>query len=212
MRYMYTKTLCYLLELRTYLLNLFNYLIEKIIAVRSITTIIHDKCVSIYCRYIMLCLLINYKFFIISKIYDWCVKYIDIDVDKIQIVKTINYVDRYVIYNNKSGKMAISNVIKYLSDYESEMQKVTLPKNLIINCVFKNKETEYNLKNLFSKYATESIKNHTIGDIFLFNRNDVPIDTNNGELVVTKMKNGKIVTDRYDIVSVSGNTINYIYS
>ena len=236
--------LCFaLLKIRMNIQNMIRWLSHKFYVTKSVSIIDNGVITSVYARYMLMKILLNFKFIVAQKIFDMCCEKLDINSDTIQIVKNINDVDRYVIYSNKENKNIIKNSILFMEKNENNFGNITLPKNPIVNCKiteclpinsekhdFKydkqiNNENisgtinsyeqmstpeqktlnekgctcyhdtridipekySIDVKKLMMLYATETVDNHTIGNILLFN--DIRY-TNRSELQITVLKNG----------------------
>lgn len=202
--------LCYyFLKLKMIIQNMLRWIIRKIYVTKSVTILNNGKRVSVYWRYIIIYIVILFKFLLLDKIFKWCCANIDINSDTIQVVKNIDYVDRYIIYENKDGKNAIQNVIKYIDNNKKNIGQVTLPKNLILQCDLICDNKNKDLKGIFTKYSTEKIDNHTIGNIFLYNDINL-IDTS--KIIVTMIKEKKRIKNEFHVRDVLDKKISYIYN
>lgn len=202
--------LCYcFLKLKMIIQNMLRWIIRKIYVTKSVTVLDEGKKKSVYWRYIVMYIVLLFKFLLLNKIFKWCCDNIDINSDTIQVVKNIDYVDRYIIYENKDEKHAIQNVIKYLDNNKKNIGQVTLPKNLVLRCELISDNENVDLKGIFSKYSTEKIDNHTIGNIFLFN--DINA-TDTAKIVVTMIKEKKLIKNEFHVRDVLDQKISYVYN
>jgi hypothetical protein len=200
----YTK-----MQLYSYIQNILKFIIQKIYITKDIKIIKDGKPTSVYLRYLLLYCLMLIKISILKKMVSWFCNYIDIESDTLQIVQNINYVDRYIIYENDDKKNIIQNTMKYIENNKKNMKEITIPNCLIIKCYMKDdgkKETD--LKELFKKYATEKIQNHTIENIFKYNEIEYNEKTN---VYITKIKFGKIYNVKYNITNFLKKTIFELY-
>lgn len=202
--------LCYyFLKLKMIIQNMLRWVIRKIYVTNSVTVVDNGKKKSVYWRYIAMYIILLFKFLLLDQVLKWCCDNIDVNSDTIQVVKNIDYVDRYIIYENKDGKNAIQNVIKYLDDNEKNIGQVTLPKNLVLRCELTMDNGNIDLKGIFAKYATEKIDNHTIGNIFLFN--DIS-PTSNSKIMVSLVKEKKLIKNEFYVGDVLDEKISYVYN
>jgi hypothetical protein len=197
--------------------NMLRWIIRKIYTVKSVTIVDSGKCISVYWRYITMYLVLLFKFLMIDNMFKWCCDNIDINSNTIQIIKNIDYVDRYVIYENKDGKNAIRNMIEYMENNKENIREITLPKNLILKCelicVVDHETKRIDLKKIFSKYTTTNIDNHTIGNIILYNPND-EFDIayqDNAYISIMMMKNGNMKHIKYCLKNVMDKKISDLY-
>lgn len=209
----------FLLKLKMQIQNFLRWILRKIYVTKSVEIIDNGRIRSVYWRYIIMYIVLTFKFLLIEKIYNWCCTNIDIETPTVQIVKNINYVDRYVIYENDDNKNAIQNTINYMKHNETNMQEITLPKNIIFKCELRtkysandaenNKEEVVDLKKLFSVYATESINNHTIKNVLLFN--SIKYD-DTSRIYITMSKNRKRTEVDFNINEVLNKKILDLYA
>lgn len=183
----------YLLVLKMLLTNLWNYVINKIYATKSVLIIRNDKIISVYWRYIVLYWVNICKCIMLKNMYEWCCDKFDVSTDTVQIILNVNYVNRYVIFENKDSKHALMNTIKYINIIKPQMQDINIPP-CIMSCNLKTNNNTINIKELLIKYSTEKIRNYTIKGLLQFNQ--IPFDTST-ILEITMFKNGRQLIMRF---------------
>lgn len=208
----------YFLKLKMTIQNMLRWIMRKIYVTNSVTIIDNGKYISVYWRYIIMYLMLLFKFSIVEKMFKWCCDNIDVDSDTIQIVKNIDYVDRYIIYENKDGKNAIQNVIKYIDSNKESISNISLPKNLILKCELVDEtmchKKKIDLKKIFSNYIAANVNSHTIGNIIRYNlldKYDI-MNQNNSYILVTMMKDKKIVQRRHCLKNLLDKKISDLYN
>lgn len=211
--------LCYyFLKLKTIIQNMLRWILRKIYATSSVTILDSGRCISVYWRYIVMYLILLFKSLMVERMFKWCCDNIDIKSDTVQVVRNIDYVDRYIIYENKDGKNAIQNVIKYINDNQEEVRHISLSKNLIIKCELIDGTTLHkdciNLKNIFSKYITTNIDSHTIGNVLRYNLPDNYDITHqdNSYILIRMIKDKQIVSNRYCVKDLMDRKILELYN
>lgn len=205
---------CYLLQLKTYIQNILRSILRKIYVTKSVTIIEDGKVISVYWRYIMMYFTMLFKFMMVDSLYKFFCKLFDVETDIVQLVKNIEYVDRYIIYENKEHKKdkhAIQHTIEYVNKNEDKIKEITLQKNIIIQCSLIDGEKKIDLKPIFAKYGNmnKNINNNTIKKIFLFN-SIKPTDSAN--ISVSGFYRGKIETKIIPVKNILDETINNIYN
>lgn len=189
----------YVLYLKMLITNCMKYIWQKICTTRSVLAIQGDTIVSVYCRYIMLSFINLCKCIMLKRMYDWCCKYFDIDADAVQVVVNVDYVDRYIVYENKDNKMAISNAIKHMCVHKNKIQVIDM-QPCVLSCQLKMLEREtVDIKDLIRKYSTEKFPNYTIKRMLDFNK--IKYDNNTiMEVVLFMLQLGgrKVLTFKMD--------------
>lgn len=166
---MYEEICMYILNLKMYVQNILRWIWRKICVTSSVKIAIDGEVKSVYWRYLMMYIIMLFKFMLIDSMYQYFCNIFDVKADIVQVVKNVEYVDRYVIYENKDNKHAIRNTIKFLEENKDRMKEVVLTKKIILKCALINVSKEVDLKSIFSKYTNVSIDNHTIENILIFN-------------------------------------------
>jgi hypothetical protein len=105
----------------------------------------------------------------IENMYNYFCSIIDVKAELIQIVRNVNYVDKYVIYKNKNKRNTILNAVEYVEYNLEQLEEIILLKKIIQKCVYINEKNEIDIKSILMKYANVKLNNHTIKNILLFN-------------------------------------------
>jgi hypothetical protein len=105
----------------------------------------------------------------IENMYNYFCSIIDVKAELIQIVRNVNYVDKYVIYKNKNKRNIILNAVEYVEYNLEQLEEIILLKKIIQKCVYIDEKNEIDIKSILMKYANVKLNNHTIKNILLFN-------------------------------------------
>jgi len=199
----YTK-----MQINSYIQNVMKYITQKIYVTKDVRIIHCGKPQSVYWRYLILYTLSLFKISLLQRIFNWCSNFIDVSSDTLHIVQNINYVDRYIIYDNDEMKNVIQNTMKYIEDNKEQMNEINLPKCLVLKCYLREGITETNLKEIFQKYATETFKNHDIENIMKYNE---IFYSDNSRIFITMIKAGKMYNLQHNITKFLKRTIFELY-
>lgn len=106
---------------------------------------------------------------------------LDVSVDRIQFVKEIGGIDRYLILIN-NNENAIQNGNEFIKQNRIFLKNITIPSSILTKCIIRNGNTLVNVKDIFMRYAMnkdnpELISGHTIKNILDFNRIEYGNDT-----------------------------------
>jgi hypothetical protein len=129
----------------------------------------NGEVISVYWRYLIMYIIMMFKFVMIEEMYQYFCKTFDVHSDVVHVIKNVEYVDRYIIYENKDSKYALRNTINFLEYNKYKMKEIILPRKIILKCILIDDDKEIDLKSIFLKYTNVCIDNHTIGNILLFN-------------------------------------------
>lgn len=199
----YTK-----MQINSYIQNVTKYITQKIYVTKDVRIIHAGKPQSVYWRYLILYTLSLFKISLLQRIFNWCSNFIDVSSDTLHIVQNINYVDRYIIYDNDEMKNVIQNTMKYIEDNKEQMNEINLPKCLVLKCYLREGITETNLKEIFQQYATETFKNHDIENILKYNEIQY---SDMSTIFTTMIKAGKIYNLQNNITKFLKRTIFDLY-
>lgn len=177
---------------------------------RRVTIVENGKIKSVYWRYIILSMMTYFKFILLENMYKWFCENIDVKSEKIQIVRNIDYVDRYIIYDNTSSINAIQNGCKYVEENLEKASTSKLPQNIVRCCMLESADgTDIDLKKVIAKYTNTSFNNVTIKDIINFNDLHPKKDA---KILVTIFVNKKLITSNYELRYVENNNFMDIYA
>jgi hypothetical protein len=196
------------MQINSYIQNVTKYITQKIYVTKDVRIIHSGKPQSVYWRYLILYTLSLFKISLLQRIFNWCSNLIDVSSDTLHIVQNINYVDRYIIYDNDERKNVIQNSMKYIEDNKEQMNEINLPKCLVLKCYLREGITETNLKDIFQKYATETFKNHDIENILKYNEIQY---SDMSTIFTTIIKAGKIYNLQHNITKFLKRTIFDLY-
>lgn len=166
---MIIKAYLQILNIKTKIQNILRWLWRKICITSSVRIIKNGKVVSVYWRYVLIFLLFTFKFIMIENMYNYFCSIIDVKAELIQIVRNVNYVDKYVIYKNKNKRNTILNAVEYVEYNLEQLEEIILLKKIIQKCVYIDEKNEIDIKSILMKYANVKLNNHTIKNILLFN-------------------------------------------
>lgn len=167
-----TKLTLFILNIRMCISNQIRYIMNYFYNVKDVSVIIKEHKYSVFCRYIFLLIC---KLLLIDKIYKYLSNKFDIDSDSIQIIKTINYVDKYIIYEkniNDENKKSITTLINYVNDKNSELQNRIMLEPIKFYLLERENDdcTEsHNITNTFKKYIIKGIYGNNIKNILDYN-------------------------------------------
>lgn len=162
------------LRLKNYVVTFFRYLLSFIFSVKEIHISYHDQITSVYFRYIILKLMLSLGLFMKSRFYCQLMDWIDVDADSIKMVITYNYVDRHIICNVSSPKMAIRYIMyKVRSENAYLNSQIQIPNNyIIVNCSLITNEDDkkkiINMKSIINKYLMDGKFDNTFKNIFQY--------------------------------------------
>lgn len=202
-----TKLLLLFITIRMFIQNLYSSILDKIYVTRSVTIYKSGNTTSVYIRYILIywCMCINH--FLSTFILDYLYSCLDVNSSTIQFVINIDNVERYIIYTNRVQTNVIMNAIKYIQ--EKMDTNIVLPKQVVMKCNIVSKDnTIIDLKYIFDKY--KNMKEHTIGDILLYNNIDYG---NDDKIVITKYNKNSVKKSimSYDIQDIKNLCIHELY-
>jgi len=198
----YDNTLVNILQSISMIKNMPKKIRRLIYKTKRIEMLEDDGIKSIHHRFNMVCLFHNLKM----------KNKFDVNTEKIQIVKQIDGIDRYIIFLNPSGNKAIQNAIKFIKLNEDALKSITIPQTILTKCVLIDDNTEIDIKKIIMRYAVnpnniELVLGHTIRNILDFNRINYTNNTiwnmckiMNGEIIQTEI-NLNVILD-YNILSV----------
>lgn len=177
------KIIMYLLDIKMYFQNCLKYFLNRVYNVKNVTIFGKKGKYSIWFRYILLLLC---KWLFIKKLYNFILAHFDIDEKRVHIIKTIDCVDKYIIYENNEyddNKKIIKNANKYLSKHMNNLRRKTMF-NPIKSCVLIHDGKQIELKSILQKYRIEGISGNTIKNVLMYN--DIPY-SDNDMFCITKL-------------------------
>lgn len=228
---MLSKSIILLLQINALIRNVIKYVLCNMVRIRGVSYIEDGIKYSGYLRYVALYILrvIHIKFLFgtlyFRETYKWLCGKIDKEVEAIQIVMNVKYVNRYFIFDrsimadkldegiqHNNRKIRMMDVTKHIYDNRGNIYDldVKLPKKLIKSIIIDTKMND--IKNIFARYMTEETNNYNIKGVMLFNGIKYNLES---EIVITVFDNEKATTcaqkkmipKRYKMKDIEGKMI-----
>jgi len=207
---MLTTVIMWFFNIKGFIQNTINRYIEKTYNTKSILGIQNNKVKSIYLNYMSVLCLTRYRQYIYDTLFHKSMRMLDTELSAIQVVKIVDGVERYIVYDNPTNTQTIQRSIEYTNECIEKHMTINLPSSCIISdCDLVTKDQKIKLKELFAKYAINTNIVVSIEHILRFNYIEWTDET---VLILNARKNGKRIKLTMPINEVLTRTVYELYN
>lgn len=163
--------LFYIIELRTSIMLMMNYITCQLFPMRSIKVMDNGHIRSVYIRYLMIYALSYFQWCLTDMLYTILFTMFDVEARYIHVEKIINGVVRCIVCENTYDNFgAIEHTIRYIEHYEKRATTKPIP-FILMKCAIKNNVTgaEQDIKNIVRKYLVDTNEKTMLELVLVFN-------------------------------------------